>query len=275
MKKLVTVYQALNRATWMVSVPSWILMIATPGLSIYFAGQDFIPKWGIAMGFSVGFLLAWLYWSYSITKWRIWAFDHVRNVHHLKKKAINRGLIWKDKSWFEKTEIRSKLDKLKLKQIQKKFEKKDVFNDDPSIPKVTKIYYSIALAILELFFMVVCFGLGVYFILNEEGQISIILSFAVGIFCGYKGFQSLYNRTPQIIMDDRGIETVDTSFMPWNRIKNVEVEIEQKTRNARFYLTYKHRDGLERLDMTRYNVSPKRMEDLLRIYRLRSKKRMH
>jgi hypothetical protein len=46
-----------------------------------------------------------------ITKWRLWAFENVRNVHELKERAVQAKLIWPDHSIFEKMEIRSASDK--------------------------------------------------------------------------------------------------------------------------------------------------------------------
>jgi hypothetical protein len=49
-----------------------------------------------------------------ITKWRVWAFENVRNVHELKKRAIQEKLISADSSIFEKTEIRTERQEIKV-----------------------------------------------------------------------------------------------------------------------------------------------------------------
>jgi hypothetical protein len=74
----------------------------------------------VVIFFLFEFVFAWLIWLFMITKWRIWAFQNVRNVHELKKRAIIEILIWEVGNFFEKTEIRSNHDKIKLKQLEVK-----------------------------------------------------------------------------------------------------------------------------------------------------------
>lgn len=124
MKEEISVDKAINRGHLMVNVPVFITIIGCPVLSIYLSDKNLIPKWGILFGFILGFVLAWLLWSFMITKWRIWAFENVRNVHELKKRAIQEKLIWNDGNIFEKTEIRSYEDKLKLKKLKRNSKKK-------------------------------------------------------------------------------------------------------------------------------------------------------
>ncbi|MEK7661050.1 MAG: hypothetical protein AAB680_03305 [Pseudomonadota bacterium] len=49
--------------------------------------------------------LAWLYWSFTIPSWKLWAYSRVENVASLKVQAIENKLIWPDGHVFEKTEI--------------------------------------------------------------------------------------------------------------------------------------------------------------------------
>ena len=122
MKNEITVEKAISRGHLIVNVPVFITIAGVPALGFYLSNLNLIPKWGIAVSFFLGFSLAWLIWSFTITKWRIWAFSNVRNVHELKKKAIQEKLIWNDGSKFEKTEIKTSKDKKFLKEIAKKFE---------------------------------------------------------------------------------------------------------------------------------------------------------
>ena len=126
MRQEVSVDKAIKRGHLIVNVPVMITLIGCPALALYLSKQNLIPGWGIAVGFVIGFLFAWLIWSYMITKWRVWAFENVRNVHELKKRAIQEKLIWADGNIFEKTEIRNWEDKQKLKKLERKFEKEDV-----------------------------------------------------------------------------------------------------------------------------------------------------
>jgi hypothetical protein len=127
MKEQVTVDKAIKRGHLTVNLPVTLYMFGTSGFAMYLSNIKIIPNWGIAVGFVLGFGFAWWFWSYKITKWRLWAFENVRNVHELKKRAIQEGLIWKDNKWYERTEIQSDSDKLKWKELQHKFKKEDIF----------------------------------------------------------------------------------------------------------------------------------------------------
>lgn len=54
-----------------------------------------------------GFALAWTWWSLSVPRWRIWAYERVANRRALMAEAVSYGLTWPDGSWFAKTEIKS------------------------------------------------------------------------------------------------------------------------------------------------------------------------
>src|SRR5688572_28161200 len=103
MNETVSVDQAIAKGHRMVNYPVLIIMFGTLGLCLYLEIQKIFPFWIIPVGFGLAFGLAWLWWSIMITKWRLWAFDNVRNVHELKKRAVREKLIWADNSFFEKT----------------------------------------------------------------------------------------------------------------------------------------------------------------------------
>jgi hypothetical protein len=71
------------------------------------------------IGILMAFLLGWLVWSLAIPKWRIWAFENIDEKFHnqLKNEAIKAKLIWPDGHMFEKTEIRTQEQKIKIKAI--------------------------------------------------------------------------------------------------------------------------------------------------------------
>lgn len=113
MNKGVTVDEAISKGHRMVNYPVFIIIIGVIGLTIYLVLQKIIPTWCFPVGFILAFGFAWLMWSIMITKWRLWAFDNVRNVHELKKRAIQEKLIWADNSILK----RRKFEVLKTKKI--------------------------------------------------------------------------------------------------------------------------------------------------------------
>ncbi|MFL6575901.1 MAG: hypothetical protein ACJ8MR_04760 [Povalibacter sp.] len=62
--------------------------------------------WWIAL-LPGGFIVAWLWWSVAVPKWRLWAYERVEDIGELKRSAIDAQLLWPDGSIFEKTEIKS------------------------------------------------------------------------------------------------------------------------------------------------------------------------
>jgi uncharacterized coiled-coil protein SlyX len=106
-----------------------------------------------------------------ITKWRVWAFENVRNVHELKKRAIQEKLISADSSIFEKTEIRTAKDKERLRLLAHKFEQDDLFQDDLTIANETTIYYSKGKNLIEMIGMLGCFGVGIYLLTKTDSYI--------------------------------------------------------------------------------------------------------
>ena len=272
MKEKITVDKAIKRGHLIINVPVWFLMMGIPGLAIYLFSQKIIPNWGIAVGFLVGFLFAWLYWSYGINKWRIWAFDKVRNVHELKKKAIQQGLIWKDDSWFNKTEIKSDSDKRKWNLLKKKFEKKDIFKEDYQVPKKSIIYYSKIKNTYEFILMLVCLIGGVFLLINSDSYIMGSLLTITGGYFGFKELKQVLDTNPQITVDSKGIKTINTEFKKWREIKNEEVLMEGSGKHREFYLIYDYNNGFEKLNINDYNVDPKELENLIRTYRIRNNK---
>jgi hypothetical protein len=75
----------------------------------------------------------------KITQWKIWAFENVRNVHELKRKAEREGIIL---PWLEKFVRRSRDEQLKLDRLRLKFDQPDVFPQDATFPERQEVFYS-------------------------------------------------------------------------------------------------------------------------------------
>ncbi len=66
------------------------------------------PNWLHALGaFGLGFVSAWLWWSWTVPKWRLWAYERVGDIDELLEKARQAGIAWSPGHFFESTEIRS------------------------------------------------------------------------------------------------------------------------------------------------------------------------
>lgn len=84
----------------------------------------------IAITILISICIGWIWWSYKIVKWKIWAFSQVEpvNSYKLYENAIGVGLIWPTGSIFNKTEIWSEKDKENWKKL--KPEVQAIFEND-------------------------------------------------------------------------------------------------------------------------------------------------
>ena len=273
MNDTVTVNEAISKGHRMVNYPVMLIMFGMIGLTFYLGIQKLIPTWGFPVGFVLAFGLAWLWWSITITKWRLWAFNNVRNVHELKKRAVQEKLIWADNSIFEKTEIRSADDRKKLVALQNKFGQKDLFQEDLTIPNETIIYYSKGKNLVEMAVMLCCSGIGVYLLVKTDSYIIGSVFSVVGAYFGFKEYKEATNTESQITINSKGIKTISTDFYNWNDIENEEVISEGSGKHMHNYLIYDHPDGAEHLQIDDYDTDQRSLNRLLILYRGRSKKK--
>ena len=60
---------------------------------------------GTILGFAVGFVLAWLWWSLSVPRWRAWALSRGADPERLQQLSQRAGVVWPRGSLFAKTEL--------------------------------------------------------------------------------------------------------------------------------------------------------------------------
>lgn len=270
MNETKTVDEAINRGHLTVTYPGMLIMVLTMAISFYLSANGYLPKWTIPVGIFASFIFSWLYWSFMITKWRIWSLANVRNVHELKKRAIKEKLIWNDKNFFEKTEIRKQADEETLIFLQAKFKQPDVFYDDISILDETIIYYSKSKNFVEMGIFIIGFFGGIYILFTSESfywGIGLIVLFT---YLSFKEYKQATNREPQIVINQNGIKTISTKFYKWKEIKDEEVICEGSGKTTRYYLKYDFPNGSEKLQIDDYDVQERVLENLIRIYRGRN-----
>lgn len=275
MRQEISVNKAIKRGHLIVNIPVFICIIGIPALSFYLSNQNLIPKWGIGIGFVLGFVIAWLVWSFMVTKWRIWAFENVRNVHELKKRAIQEKLIWNDGNIFEKTEIRNSEHKSRLKKLEKKFEQEDEYREDHSLPLKMEIHYSKAYNYVELGVSILIIGVGIYFFTKADIKqyiLGAIIS-GIGLYSTIKEFRKALDTKPKIIIDSRGIQTKNVEFKNWSSIKSEEVIQEGYGKSAKSYLIYFYdEEEFEKIEIDSLNVTHRELENIIRTYRIRNNK---
>lgn len=275
MREQISVDKAIKRGHLIVNVPVFLFIIGCPSLAFYLLKQNLIPVWGMVIAIPIGFILAWFIWSFMITKWRIWAFENVRNVNELKKRAIQEKLIWNDRSIFEKTEIRTHEDNEQLKNLEKKFEIEDEYKEDYSLPIKTEIYYSKAYNYVEIGSCILVISVGIYCFTSGEIKQYVLGAIMTGIgLCGaIKESRKAISNKPQIIIDTKGIQTIKVGFTKWSDILNEEVIQEGFASSAKSYLTYYYdEEGFEKVEIDSLNVTHRALENILRTYRIRNNK---
>lgn len=274
MKNNVSVDEALVKGRQMVTQPVQTIIVGGVILTILMGWWKLIPVWGYPVGFLISLALAFLWWSVSVTTWRLWAFEHVRNVHELKKRAIKESIIWPDNHFFEKTEIRSATDKAKWIALQTKFDQKDIFYDDLTVPEETIIYYSKSINLFEMALaLLFVSGFGVYILFTAESYLLSIAFIVIGIYWGYQEYTQATNTKPQIILNNKGIQTISTGFRSWRQIRNEEAVVRGSGDSSRVYLIYEYSGGAERLLLDNYETDLTTLNKLLRVYRGRSEQK--
>lgn len=88
MERTITVNEAIRKGkVKLVYLPSSII-VGFIGLGLLFKENQFIGEWILLLSFIAGIVLAWLTWSYFVNDWKIWAYENVRNIHELQRKAV-------------------------------------------------------------------------------------------------------------------------------------------------------------------------------------------
>ena len=95
-----TIWRAILVGQLVVNVAATMIMLA-----VMFLGSRIVP-WEFAL--LGGSLIAWLWWSFSVPRWRAWAVSRGIDPKRLQKFAVRTGLTWPKGSLFEQTEFRAK-----------------------------------------------------------------------------------------------------------------------------------------------------------------------
>ena len=67
----------------------------------------------------------------------------------------------------------------------------------------------------------------------------------------------------QITLNENGIQTLNTNFYEWNKVKNEIVTEEGSSKYREYYLTYEHPKGIEKLKIDITEISNIRLEKLV------------
>jgi disulfide bond formation protein DsbB len=268
MNEQVTVDEAIKKGHQMVTNPVVILMFVILFLSTYLAiSQDIWWMWPV--GIISCATIPWLYWSIRITQWKIWAFKNVRNVHELERRAVREKLLWPDGSIFNKTEIWSTFRKQQWIALQSNFNVDDVFvfEEDPTIPYETIIYYSKKKKIAGITVIVLIIVIGIILLATGVQYLLGIVLCTLGAYVVITEYKHINDRSPQIIINEKGIQTKSTPFYGWRNIWDEEVVLDTSDEYNSYYLSFRHSDGLTKVQTADLDIHHNVLKRLLNIYR--------
>lgn len=272
MSNSASVDEAIKKGHKTVTYPSTFIIVSILLLTFTLAILEIFSLWIIAVGFILAFIMPWVYWGMKITKWRLWAFQNVRNVHELQHKAIEENLIWEEGHIFESLEIRNASDKLQWKALQEKFFEDDLFTDDFNLPTKTAIYHANRKNFFLLFAIAISFTVGMVNIFTAQHLIVGVISIALFGYLLSLLFKKGRKKAPHIILDDNGIQTTSPSKLyKWEDITNDGIVDEGSQRLGKTYLSFTHPQGTEKIELEDLAIEKKRLENLIKIYKGRNK----
>lgn len=265
---MVTVDKALRRGQLVVNVPVFLIMFSVSGLCIVLSANKLASGYLILLGIALGPLAGWIYWSFAITRWRIWAFTNVDDINELKSRAISSKLIWPDGHIFEKTEIRTKKEEDIIKKIEDRFvnepQKRKIIIDDLTVPPITQVFYSKKKILVET---ILCAGLlsfGIYLLTTPSRWILGIFFSLVGGYVVIKDFFKLINDRPQLILNQIGILIRNKNYS-WAEVYSVNI-----TTSNNKWLTLETIRGTVNETIDDYDISITDLEHIINVYLLRS-----
>ena len=94
------VWKAVAVGWLLVNIPA--LLIIVFGLVI---GSILVPD-AVWLFLAVSVLLGWMWWSFTVPRWRRWSLNRGADPSRLQRWAVLTGLVWRKGSIFEKTEFR-------------------------------------------------------------------------------------------------------------------------------------------------------------------------
>lgn len=271
--KTLTVEKAIKRGYILINVLVIVLfLIGLIGSIFLFVKFKYFSI--LLLGIPLNFIAMWLLWSYIVTEWKIWAYSNCRNVHELKRKAINYQLIGPEGSKSERFEFRTERQKRLLLQVEENIKLADVetkVHDDGTLPNELVIQYSKMSNAILWASIIITLGLGIYSIYAKEIYGFILVP--ASIFLMSHSYKNPKTKEPHIILNDKGIKLVGNSFVSWSKLTGEEIKLIGSGESARWHLHIKMKNNnYQEIEINDLTESPKKIEKLVKIYKQRNKK---
>lgn len=280
MKVYVGVNKAVQRGRLIVNLPGALLFLAIwitiPAIVNQYTENTAMLVAACIVGFAIGFCLGWLYSGFAVVRWKIWAYENVKNLHELKEKAIKEKVIYRDGHWSEKwTFFQTDEQRQRLAQLENRFHTDDIHHDDLNVPKETAIHIS-KKNILFLFVLgLVLLGVAAYRYLNGQQSNALMLALLslIPLALAYNDYRK---KEPQLLISNTGIKLYKKEMMPWESISNERVEVVRHYDKHQKFLYFDFKGKAQELQINSLGTNIDDLEHLLRVYRLRyDKSRQH
>ncbi len=150
-----------------------------------------------------------------------------------------------------------------------------VFDDDPTVPDETVIYYSRAKLIFQVSIFVFLLGLMTFAIIRAGSEAPAVyllglLILPLLLFIIYLRAKELRNTSPQIILNASGIQIEDQPLASWKNINDEQIVKVVSGKSATTYLQFNKSSGEQvRKDIDDLAISRKKLAKLLSVYRAR------
>lgn len=269
MFETITVDDALKSGKKNVKHLSLFILFALIMLSAFIVERFSSPGIAALICFPAAFIIAWLYWGTSVVRWKLWAFENVRNVHELKQRAILEQVIPKDKGFLNKTEIWTSIQRDKWQSLQHKFDIPDLFEDDYTVAEETGIYYSKWQKLFMSVVMSVIAFTGLYLLTTNADRLIPIILIVVGALLTAGSLMQFFDRRAQIMISNQGITTIKKGFFSWEDISEEKLILERRGKQLIYYLTFNHPGGSFKTSVTGLDANHTKIDKLLRLYRSR------
>lgn len=230
-----SINQAIITGQLWVNLPTVLSIVGVPFL--FWQLSEPIQSLGLrimlmVLSIFVGIALGWFWWSYFITKWRIWAFRVVAEDDwiNLKRKAIATYLIWDDGVIFELTEIRTPEEQGNVFYVNQRIEElKEIeeIMDDLATPAETTYFLNIGILVFMLLIklFVIFMGVLIIYYVHFIPGIFIIL-YSIFSETDHYRFLFLDKNKPLLIINEEGIffEDKQPQFWAWEEISFFSVD---------------------------------------------------
>lgn len=273
MENSVTVSEAIRRGKRIITYPSRLMIFLPIFCSIHFAAT-YKNLSILIIGIALGIILPFAYKFVIITRWKIWAFENVRNVHQLRRKAYDEGLTFSQDN-INFFEYRSANQKKELEKLDQKFLQEDVFQEDVLFPKEMIIHFSIFKTIFNIILwgIALCFGISFF---NKDPRALIIVLFA--FYFLFLKSKNLVNREPQILISNVGIQLENEKLISWKNIIDERLVVKPyygsypigKIRKK--YLSFSTENSNHYILINPLDISFANLENALQEYRIRYEK---